>query len=105
MQPASQSVRAMTCPRCARARAGAAGGHAGRQAAHLGSHTKTESLATDISADAREYEEARAGIMPEAEQEEEEEDTGPEEAPVLDAPPMTVPQGVSSVVAPPELAQ
>ena len=52
----------------------------------MGGHTKTEGLATDISADAREYETQRAGIATSSE--EEEEDLGPE-APVVEAPPLT----------------
>ena len=93
-------------PRRCRSRAGAAGGHAGRQPQHLGAHTKTEGLASDISADAREFEAARAGIAASSEEEEEEEEAPEAEAaPEHEAPALAMPQGVSTVIAPPELAQ
>ena len=70
----------------------------------MGAHTKTEGLASDISADAREFEAARAGIATSSEEEEEQEE-GPEAAPEHEAPALAMPQGVSTVTAPPELAQ
>jgi hypothetical protein len=78
------------------------GGRALRAAAHGGPHTKTEGLGSDIAADAREYDAARAGLsMSEEEAEQEELPEGVAVQPV--APPLT-PQGVTVVVTmPPEL--
>ena len=79
-------------------------GQRARARAHGGSHTKTEGLATDMSADAREYETARAGLSV-SEGEEEEEEALPEGVSVQPVAPPLTPHGVQAagVKVPPEL--
>ena len=104
-------------PRCATtAPAGSArsearnvhGGRATRALHHGGPHTKTESLESDIAADAREYEAARAGLSLGEEEEEQEEEQNTEDAkaagvPVNPVAPPLTPSGVSATVMPSEL--
>jgi hypothetical protein len=79
------------------------GGRALRAAAHGGPHTKTEGLDSDIAADAREYDAARAGLSASEEEEAEEEEL-PEGVAVQPVAPPLTPQGVTAVLTmPPEL--